>query len=289
MSPRLLTSFVHKPENHYRTFRIGKKGGGSREISSPRFFLKSIQYWIKSYILSQFNAHNACHSYRIGKSIITNANEHARKSYVGNVDIEDFFGSVDKKMVFECLRKHGYGSELSRSIAGLVTFNNSLPQGAPTSPEISNAILFDFDERLFAAASDVGVTYTRYADDITLSGGSKQVVAQLIRECEEGLKAHGMRLNSKKTRIASIRSSQVVTGLVVNEKVQPSRAYRKRIRAIFHQAGINPSQYVGRLKQLQGYYSYLSAFDSLKDSKQLREYREVIRKLGISSKEKVDG
>ena len=142
VSPRLLTSFTHKPENHYRTFKIGKKGGGEREISSPRFFLKTVQYWIKSYILCHVKIHESCHAYLRGKSIISNAEGHVGKKFVANIDIENFFGNITRDHVFRLLKKNDVGEKLSGSVAGLVTLDGCLPQGAPTSPDISNAFLY---------------------------------------------------------------------------------------------------------------------------------------------------
>ncbi len=281
VSPRLLTSFIHKPENHYRTFFIRKKSGGEREISSPRYFLKAVQYWLKSYFIDQLKMHGSCHAFLSGRSIITNANSHLRKEYVGNIDIENFFGSITKDMVIDLLRKNGLGSKLSSAIASLVTFKSSVPQGAPTSPGLSNAVLFEFDQRLSQRAVLKEMTYTRYADDITISGKSRQDILDLIQECSIALRSFGMKLNAEKTRISSSRASQIVTGLVVNEKVQPPRNFQRKVRAMFHNAQRYPDQYLWRAKELSGYVSYLRAFEEIRESKHLRRYQEVLRKLQV--------
>ena len=147
ISPRLLTSFIHKPSKHYRQFEIGKRGGGSRIINSPKTFLKVVQYWLLDYFLWRLPAHDSCHSYRKEKSILTNAMPHVAQSYVANIDIEDFFGSIDASKVREMLYQCEFGRQLSTAIARLVTLADGLPQGAPTSPVISNAYLFDFDSK----------------------------------------------------------------------------------------------------------------------------------------------
>ncbi len=279
ISPRLLTSFTHKPENHYRTFHIEKKSGGEREISSPRFFLKSVQYWIKTYILPQLKIHSSCHAFLIGKSIISNASLHLQKSYVGNIDIDSFFGSITKDMIIELLKVNGYGPRLSTSIANLVTYKGVLPQGAPTSPSISNAILYEFDQDISQISRKKNLVYTRYADDITISGNSREDILSVIEECSIKLRSLGMALNENKTRIASSRSSQIVTGLVVNEKIQPPRKLLRKIRAMFHNAHNHPAQYSGRIAQLNGYLSYLRSFDALEGSKHLSRYQSTLRKL----------
>lgn len=283
VSPRLLTSFIHKPENHYRTFFIGKKSGGQREISSPRFFLKTTQYWIRSYILWHLNIHASCHAFLPGRSIISNAKKHLSKDFVANIDIENFFGSISRKAVFSLLRENNIGEKLSNAIAQLTTYKNALPQGAPTSPDISNAILFKFDEAIWAYAGNLGLEYSRYADDITISGDSRKKIDHVVEKCRHLLESYGLRLNNKKTRIASKYASQRVTGLVVNEKIQPPRSFQRKVRAIFHKANSKPELFFDRIDQLRGYYSYLSAFDVLRDSVHLRRYKLVINKLNFLS------
>jgi len=279
VSPRLLTSFTHKAENHYRTFSIGKKGGGEREIASPRFFLKTIQYWIKSYILCHLDIHEACHAYLQGKSIISNAEQHVGKPFVANIDIEDFFGSITRDHVFRLLRKNEIGEKLSGVVANLVTYEGCVPQGAPTSPDISNALLYDFDDAMSEYCEQSGLSCSRYADDITISGNDRGAIVSAISRCATLLEGHSLKLKDEKTRISSNRASQRVTGVVVNEKLQPPREYQRRVRALFHNANKIPDQYIKRIEELRGHLSYLSSFDTLKDSRHLRRYQMVLAKL----------
>jgi len=282
----LLTSFIHKPANHYRTFTIGKKGGGEREISSPRFFLKTIQYWIKSYFLIYLKVHNACHAYEKGRSIISNAEHHVDKAFVANIDIEDFFGNITKDGIYKLLVDSNFGQNLASAIARLITLDGSVPQGAPTSPIISNAYLFDMDEILYQRSKEKELSYTRYADDITISGNSRESIIDIIHLCSDLLTRYGLRLNSKKTRIASRGGSQRVTGVVVNQKIQPPRKYQRTVRAIFHKAFNNPDQYIDRIDELRGHLSYLSSFDELRESRHLRRYRAVLIKLSAMANSK---
>lgn len=286
ITPRLLTSFIHKPVNHYRTFTIGKKGGGERKISSPRYFLKTIQYWIKSYFLIYLKVHNACHAYEKGRSIISNAEHHVDKDFVANIDIEDFFGSITKDGVYKLLVDNNFGQNLASATARLVTLDGCIPQGAPTSPTISNAYLFEMDETLSKESEARELSYTRYADDITISGKSRESVVEIIQLCSELLSKYGLRLKSKKTRIASRGGSQRVTGVVVNQKIQPPREYQRRVRAVFHKAFNNPDQYVDRVDELRGHLSYLLSFAVLKDSRHLRRYRMVLKKLSALANNK---
>src|SRR5699024_8414757 len=94
VSPRLISAIIHQRHKHYREFELRKKGGGSRTIHAPRFFLKTIQYWLVTYILGDLRIHPCCHAYSRGRSILTNALPHVRKRYVANLDIRSFFDSV---------------------------------------------------------------------------------------------------------------------------------------------------------------------------------------------------
>ncbi|MCK5874796.1 MAG: retron St85 family RNA-directed DNA polymerase, partial [Alcanivoracaceae bacterium] len=281
VTPRLLSSFVHKKENHYRTFSIPKRGGGYRTISSPRFFLKTVQYWIKSYFIDNCRVHSSAHAYRKGFSIQTNASDHVGRQYVANIDIVDFFGSIKESNVKDVLVANGIGAQLASAISKLVTFNGCLPQGAPTSPALSNAFLFNFDSLMSVKCAGLGMSYSRYADDITISGNEKSVLMKLLEEIEKELLVLGLRLNDEKTRIASSNSSQRVTGLVVNEKIKPPKEYLKKTRAMFHNAAKYPESYFSRIDEMRGHYSYLSSFHSLQGSRHLRRYRIVLRKISV--------
>lgn len=279
VSPRLLTSFTHKKDNHYRRFSIGKKGGGEREIASPRYFLKTIQYWIKSYLFGYLKIHNACHAYLPSRSIITNAEQHLGRAFVANIDIEDFFGSITRNLVYKTLVRNDIGEQLARTVANLITLDDKLPQGAPTSPDLSNAYLYEFDEFIAQLSEKSGVVYTRYADDLTISGDSRGSIQDVLDACGAQLKKYELRINDKKTRIASSASSQRVTGIAVNEKLQPPRSYLRNVRAMFHNAAKNPEQHIEQIDKLQGYISYLSAFPELKDSPHLVRYRKTLRRV----------
>ncbi len=279
VSPRLLTSFTHKPSRHYRQFEIGKRGGGKRLISSPKAFLKVVQYYLLDYFFWRLPVHESCHSYRKERSIHTNATPHVARTYVSNIDIENFFGSIDANMVRVVLHRHGFGRKFAHAISRLVTLTNGLPQGAPTSPIISNCFLFDFDDAMTKFSAANGLVYTRYADDITLSGDERGPVIKAIKFAEHLLLQTGLRLNEEKTRIASRGGQQKVTGIVVNAKAQPPRKLRRQIRAMFHQAERHPDQFKDRIAVLRGYLSYLRSFPVLEEAEDLKRYAQVIKKL----------
>jgi len=279
VSPRLITSLLYATHKYYRQFNIGKRGGGERTISAPKTFLKVIQYWILDYLLYPLKIHPICHSYQRGKSIITNASPHINSEYVANIDISDFFGSINHTMTIDLLRKNGFGEKLSKTIARLTSLNNGLPQGAPTSPILSNAYLYSFDETAAQVVKSTGLNITRYADDITISGKNKDSITNTITLFKQELSAKGLELNAKKTRIASRGGQQRVAGVVVNDKALPPRKLRRRVRAMFHQANNYPEEHVEKYNILRGYLSYFNSFPALKDGSELKSYKETLKRL----------
>ena len=282
ISPRLFTSFTHAPENHYRTFYIGKRGGGTRQIDSPRIFLKTVQYWVLDYLLWRLPSHQCCHSYQKEKSIQTNAAPHVGKNYVANVDVENFFGTITTEMIRNLLLKYKFGKQLSKNLSKLLTLKSSLPQGSPASPVLSNSYLYGFDQVIYSAASSQGIDYTRYADDMTLSGDNREQLIHVIDLIKIELSKLGLRLQDEKTRIASKGGQQRVTGVVVNYRISPPRKLRRQIRALFHQAKLHPED--ANCKKLSGYASYLNSYDFLRGSAELEKYRTILRKVIKSRK-----
>ncbi len=279
ISARLMTSLLHATDKYYRQFKIGKRGGGERVISSPRTYLKTVQYWLLDYLLCDLKIHHICHSYQKGKSIITNASPHQNAKFVANVDIKDFFGSIRPEMIRRLLEENGIEAQLSRTISRLCSYKNGLPQGAPTSPVISNAYLYHFDVIVERICRDYNLNITRYADDITISGENRTVIRSIISRISKLLASQGLALNQKKTRIAGQNGQQKVTGIVVNQKLLPPKSMRKSIRAMFHQADRSPEQFLGKLNTLRGYYNYLNSFDDLKNGPTLNSYSQVLSKL----------
>lgn len=278
VSPRLISSLAYNPQKYYRVFEIGKRGGGTRKICSPKIYLKVIQYWILDYLLNSLKIHAECYSYQKGKSIIMNAKNHVSKKYVGNIDIENYFGSINRINIEKILLINNIGPQLAKSISMLTTLNNSLPQGAPTSPTLSNSYLYDFDKQMSEIANRKGVNYTRYADDISLSSDIKKDVMYLINIARDKLQNKDLKLNEAKTRIATRSAQQRVTGIVVNVKVMPPRKLRRNIRAMFHHAKINPGKYREKLDMMNGYLNYFKSFSAIK-TKILAEYSEVIKNI----------
>ncbi|MBX3177173.1 MAG: RNA-directed DNA polymerase [Candidatus Hydrogenedentes bacterium] len=222
----------------YHTFTLPKRGGGTRTISAPDPELKAAQRQIYQRLLKRLPVHPCVTGFRPGYSIASNAACHAGRAAVIRMDIRDFFGSTDAKRVRRYLQRMGWNRAAAKLLARICTHEGGLPQGAPTSPALSNAVNYRLDARLDGLARKHGAVYTRYADDLTFSLAedrhndiqailyhTKRIVAE-----EGGYKLH----QKKKLRIRRRHQQQQVTGLVVNERVALPRATRRWLRAVDH-------------------------------------------------------
>lgn len=228
--------------DHYVRRELPKRSGGKRLLRVPKPETRRTQDWILREILSRVPVNPCAHGFRPGRSILTNARQHAGKELVVNLDLEDFFPRISFATVdgvFECL---GYPQEVAWCLAMLCTcrygrrWRRALPQGAPTSPALANLVCWKLDRRLTGLAGKFGAAYTRYADDLTFSGdgdfirGLERFLPLLGRICAE----EGMRLNAAKTRFMRRCHRQEVTGLVVNDRPGLTRRERRVLRAILH-------------------------------------------------------
>ncbi len=166
----MLSYILKFPSSYYRTFNIPKRKGGYREICSPYPSLLYIQRWINNNILNTIPLEDNSHGFRCMKSIITNANQHLGTKALLKMDIENYFPSISLNRVIEIFQRCGYPNKISYYLSSFCCLNNSLPQGAATSPTLSNIVFKKADRRLNGLAKRWNLTYTRYADDLTFSG-----------------------------------------------------------------------------------------------------------------------
>ncbi len=244
-------------EPRYRHFRIPKRRGGHRTIHEPAPELKRIQRRIYKRLLARLRCHEAATGFRPGRSIVHNALPHAGKAVVVRMDLREFFPSTRAERVYQYFRFLGWNRRTSKLLTELCTHRGGLPQGAPTSPALSNLVNYQLDARLDALARRLGATYTRYADDLTFSFAEDDPVAirYLVRRTKTILAEYGYRFNQrKKLAVCRRHQQQRVTGLVVNQYVNLPRRTRRWLRAVKHrmatgkQASLTP-------QQLDGWYA----------------------------------
>lgn len=221
--------------SQYKQFRLGKRSGGYRTISAPSTRLLQIQKTIYRQILSKADIHPAAKGFRHGLSIVDNAKPHLGEESLLKVDIMDFFGSIHQYTVSKTFEKLGYSAEVSQKLANICCLRMRLPQGAPTSPALSNIITYEMDVKLTALAEKHGLTYTRYADDLTFSGNieSPNTILNNIRKI---VKQEGFALKIKKTRFLRRNRRKIVTGISISsgEKLTIPKAKKRELRKNIH-------------------------------------------------------
>lgn len=217
---------------HYHQFWIRKRKGGYRIISAPDRELQSIQTTIYSRILSPVTMiHPAAVGFRCGHSVADNAAPHLGNRYVLKMDIHDFFPTIRISRVKKTFCRIGYPDNVSRVLTALCCLNRHLPQGAPTSPSLSNIVSYDMDVKLSALAAEFGLAYTRYADDLTFSGNvfPKELVLPRIKQI---IKEESFEPNHKKTRFMNEYGKKIITGVSVSSGVKLTipKARKREIR-----------------------------------------------------------
>lgn len=218
----------HASDKYYKHFTIKKSNGKNREIFEPNKKLKSIQHWILKNILEKCELSVAAKAYVKGVSLKENADLHCDKNTVITMDIKDFFPSISIYNIQNVFKNIGYAENISWLLANLCCYEKALPQGAPTSPYLSNLYMKNFDSEIIRYAQNNELNYTRYADDITFSGNIKP--SDLIKDISRLVYNYGFIINPDKTRVCRKNAKQEVTGIVVNEKMQVSKEKRKLIR-----------------------------------------------------------
>lgn len=243
---RKLNYYAYSKVNakRYISFDIPKKDGSLRRIDAPCGGLRTIQRALNHVFQIVYTPHVAAMGFVPEKSVVTNARMHVGQRYVYNIDLKDFFPSITSGRVFKRLQSKPFGlkEDVARIITDLCCYENSehrhvLPQGAPTSPTITNFICERLDLKLSRLAKAYGLKYTRYADDITFSG-MNDLFDQDGRFCKSlrhiiEEKEH-FTINQKKTRLCHTGMRQEVTGVTVNQNVSVSRKYVKQLRTLIH-------------------------------------------------------
>lgn len=234
VSDSFAAAVLNASSSNYREFRIPKRSGGSRTIIAPRRALKSCQRWILENILSRINCHPAAKGFVRRRSTKSHCRPHVGRETILKLDFRDFFPSIEKRRVIALFRSFGYTDSVSLYLASFCCFGERLPQGGVTSPAISNLICRRLDSRLTALATSKRWRYTRYADDIVISGrGLTHRVIDLVSKI--GLD-EGFELNSDKTRLYRGGARPVVTGLVIgsNELAVPREFKREVAKQVYY-------------------------------------------------------
>ncbi|MCX7664725.1 MAG: reverse transcriptase family protein [Gemmataceae bacterium] len=289
---------------HYARFTIPKRDGTERPIWAPMPRLKEVQRKILTEIVERLPVHGAAHGFITGRSIVTNAQVHRNSRLILKMDIKDFFPTVTWRRVKGVFNRAGYREQVATLLALLVTESpreiiehngqkyyvalgpRCLPQGAPTSPSITNALCLRMDHRLSGLAQKAGYRYTRYADDLTFSlpleNKGKPHLGRLIGLVKSIVAEEGFQIHPEKTRVHRIGGSQRVTGLVVNGDKGPrvGRELKRRLRAALHNRQNNKPrpENAETDAQLRGYGAYIFMTEPELGAKILQQLAESDKK-----------
>ena len=217
-------------KKHYKQKILHKKNGGIRIINSPDAELKFIQSNILKNILNKIEASPYAMAYIKGKRLSDNASPHINHKYLLKMDITDFFGSITYLQVLStAFNSKMYTAQIGAMLTSLCCLNEALPQGAPTSPMLSNIVMKNFDNTLGSWCKKRNITYTRYCDDLTFSADTP--LSTVYLKAQSMLEDGGFEVNEKKTKFVKNTASQRVTGLTVNQKVTVPREYKRQLRS----------------------------------------------------------
>lgn len=258
-----LQKLLEQKNNYYRSFRISKGKGRYRYINAPFGILIDVQKICITYLSNKTHLiHPKAKAFRKGISLKHNATPHANSKKVLKIDLKDFFGTITHNMVAE---------KLGHTIADLVTHRGVLPQGAPTSPIISNIVAYKLDEKMSEWATKHDLTYTRYADDMAFSGN--YIPNDYRKELNIIVQSEGFTINKKKTKLLSNNQEQSITGVNVNRNISISkRKCRHNLRAVLYYYGRNNIELTDEIK---GMLAYIKSINQSQYKKLVRDYERT--------------
>ncbi|TVP60728.1 MAG: RNA-directed DNA polymerase [Nodularia sp. (in: Bacteria)] len=246
----LIYYLYRRPDDlRYTTFSIPKKSGSHRTIHSPHKSLAIVQRKLSQVLYAVYSPRPSVHGFAASRSIVTNAKAHTKKKFVLNIDIKDFFDSINFGRVrgLFIAKPYELNEKVATILAQICCFNNKLPQGAPSSPIISNLICAKMDSELQRFSKENGLFYTRYADDITFSLTRNELPPGLVSSYQKGfsqvvlgnklrsiIENNGFQINNSKVRLAYRNQRQEVTGLIVNQGVNVNRKYIRNVYGALH-------------------------------------------------------
>ncbi|WP_166376719.1 retron St85 family RNA-directed DNA polymerase [Pseudoalteromonas sp. Z9A4] len=260
LSSGLLQQLVYKSDEHYKVYYLDKKSGGKREIAQPSRSMKAVQAWILRKILYRLFSSQNSKGFETGESILNNATPHIGAHVLLNIDLEDFFHSIPASHIYSIYLSIGYNKKISNILTSLCTFKGRLPQGAPTSPKLSNLVCHRLDARIQGYSGPKGIIYTRYADDITLSAFNESKIRKAHPIIRSILVDEGFTVNQSKTKICGTRKRKEVTGLIISkDSVGIGRKkYREMRSEIYTMLQTDPS----KLPKINGWLSYIKSVDT---------------------------
>lgn len=231
--PSIIAAMINSPASFYRKFSMPKRRGGIREINAPYPSLAIIQKKIYSFLKANFINHDAAFAFIAGKNAILHAEKHVDSVELLTIDISNFFSTINKKQLYDCLLKLNIDSSLCSYISSLCCLEDVLPQGAPSSPILSNIVFYKVDCRLNSLAKKLNIKYSRYADDLVFSG--EKISPKLIDYVTNILNNSGYEVNTKKTSLKRRSSKKIITGISISSgTLKAPKNFKRQLRNQIH-------------------------------------------------------
>lgn len=280
-------SISNNIKDNYRVYKIKKKNGKYRTIYEPNQILKHIQRQILHNILDNKAISKYATAYHKGITLKDNAVLHVNKKIILKLDIKNFFDNISFLDIYNCCFSIEYfPKSVGMLLTYLCSYDDHLIQGSPTSAYISNLVMKEFDEEIGTWCNENNISYTRYSDDMTFSGDFNP--SEIIKIIRKELYKLGLELNNNKIHVIHTSSRQIVTGIVVNEKVQVKSKYRKQIRQeVYYIKKFGIESHLKMIKSNIDLKKYLTiiygkilfVLQVNKDDNEFKEYKRFIHKL----------
>lgn len=273
---KTLLHFSMDSSRFYKEIAIKKKSGGVRLITNPHTKLKKIQRKINKKILSKVIyppfLHGSIKDINSPRTSISNTRPHLKSKQIIALDIKNFYPSIEKKQVYSIYRQlFLFSPDVSELLTNLCTYNEILPQGAPTSCYLSNLLFWDTEKNIVNFIEKLNGNYSRYVDDITISFPyriSKNIKKDVIENIIHMAKNKGCHISRKKTKIfcrGQAPSGFVITGISINHNnPSASKNYRKEVRAQVHHLIQIPASAISIKEWLSLYNSVLGKLERLR-------------------------
>jgi len=293
-SKQEISDFVLSAPKKYKIYTIPKRSSGKRVIAHPAKKLKQYQRALISRLEPLLPVHEAAFAYKKNTGIKQNAQQHQKSKYLLKMDFQNFFHSITPELFFSIVKKHNV--ELSKDdkylLEQILFFCPSkrtggkliLSIGAPSSPLISNVLLFFFDQALYEVCKNQGITYTRYADDITFSTNNKNQLFEFPLVVKHLLVKHFSRqisINESKTVFSSMSHNRHVTGVTITNEGELSigRERKRFISSLIHQFSLNQLPDEDR-RYLQGLFAFACDIEPVFKQRMIKKYSlEIINKI----------
>lgn len=297
LSENLIYNLTNNTDKFYKHVKKRKSSGGYRDLYCPSRKLKAVQAWILRNILEIIPLENSATAFRKGLNIKDNTEMHKNNKFIVCLDIKNFFDNIQRKWVYNLFLNLGYSKHVSLLFTNLCTYKGHLPQGGVTSPCLSNILLKRFDRRIAGYAGARNITYTRYADDITLSKNEPAILIKSINFIKKIINDEGFEINKNKTRILRPGSRREITGLIItdNNRISIGRKRKRKLRAEIHHYMYEKKEVWEDHKKLknhlEGWMNFIKSVDE-KAYNQLKNYwqnlyKEINKKEIAISKEEI--